>query len=231
MWTSICLVALFGSLSSSPLVVLAAGVTSKLNVQLPQELRKEGGYDHREALFGLPPYGGSIQQNLYYADSTMCDSNEDYSRGGYPTRGNDSSGQMAAWKAPFILMVDRGDCTFVKKVRNAQKLGAAGVIIADNTCLCDAGDACKSNAGDCETKEPIMADDGSGADITIPSFLMFKQDADPIIETLKKNTIVRMSMSWGESSFRCCCCLHHLIDLYDWSFSSSLLSSSVASPR
>jgi hypothetical protein len=165
--------------------------------QLPKELRSEGGYDHREALFGLPPYGGSITQNVYYADALMCDTNEDYSRGGYPTRDNDSTGQMAPWKAPFILMVDRGECTFVKKVRNAQKLGAAAVLIADTTCLCDAGDACTDDAGECETKEPIMADDGSGADITIPSFLMFKQDADPIREALKKNTIVRMSMSWA----------------------------------
>ena len=78
-------------------------------------------------------------------------------------------------------MVDRGGCTFVQKVRNAQRSGAAGVIIADNTCLCSAGDSCHSDPGtDCETREPIMADDGSGADISIPSFLMFKQDADPI---------------------------------------------------
>ena len=191
---SVCLaLVLLGSFSAD-----AAGVTSKLNVQLPQDLRKEGGYDHREALFGLPPYGGSIQQNVYYADSVMCDSNTDYSRGGYPTRDNDSTNQMAPWKAPFILMVDRGDCTFVKKVRNAQKLGAAAVLLADNTCLCDAGDSCKADAEDCETKEPIMADDGSGADITIPSFLMFKQDADPIKETLMQNKIVRMSLSWGK---------------------------------
>ena len=199
---SVCLaLVLLGSFSAD-----AAGVTSKLNVQLPQDLRKEGGYDHREALFGLPPYGGSIQQNVYYADSVMCDSNTDYSRGGYPTRDNDSTGEMAAWKAPFILMVDRGDCTFVKKVRNAQKLGAAAVLLADNTCLCDAGDSCKSNAEDCETKEPIMADDGSGADITIPSFLMFKQDADPIKETLMQNKIVRMSLSWGKQKLKAANC-------------------------
>mmetsp|Transcript_58551 Transcript_58551/g.143228 ORF Transcript_58551/g.143228 Transcript_58551/m.143228 type:complete len:524 (+) Transcript_58551:171-1742(+) len=174
-----------------------AGTTSKLQVQIPQDLRRDGGYAHREALFGLPPYGGSIEQNVYYADAKMCDTNDDYSRGGYPTRDNDESGSMAPWKAPFILMVDRGDCTFVKKVRNAQKLGAAGVIIADNTCLCNAGSECKTEDGSCETKEPIMADDGSGADITIPSFLMYKQDADPVKEVLKKNTIVRMQMSWA----------------------------------
>lgn len=42
-----------------------------------------------------------------------------------------------------------------------------------------------------------MADDGSGSDITIPSFLLFKQDADPIKDTLKKNTQVRVEMSFS----------------------------------
>ena len=129
----------------------------------------------------------------------MCDSTTDYSRGGYPTRDKDSSGKMAPWKAPFILMVDRGDCTFVIKVRNAQKAGAAGVLIADNTCLCEAGDTCtpEDENEECETKEPIMADDGSGADVTIPSFLMFKEDADPVKAYLKKNKMVRAEMSWA----------------------------------
>ena len=168
--------------------------------QLPKDLHGgQNGYDHREALFGLPPYGGSIQQNVYYADSVMCDSSTDYTHGGFPTRENDSSGQMEAWKSPFILMVDRGECTFVNKVRNAQKAGAAGVVIADNTCLCDAGDKCTPDVEDeeCESKEPIMADDGSGSDITIPSFLMFKQDADPIKDYLKKDGVVRMEMAWS----------------------------------
>jgi hypothetical protein len=95
-------------------------------------------------------------------------------------------------------MVDRGECTFVSKVRNAQRSGAAGVIIADNTCLCSAGDACKSDPGvACETREPVMADDGSGSDITIPSFLMFKEDADPIKAELLQNHMVRLEMAWS----------------------------------
>ena len=76
-------------------------------------------------------------------------------------------------------MVDRGDCTFVAKVRNAQKFGAAGVLIADNICQCDAANSGKCTNGpgmQCEGFEPIMADDGSGADITVPSFLLFKED-------------------------------------------------------
>lgn len=176
----------------------AAGVTSKLQIHIPKELSKAGGYDHREALFGVPPYGGSIQQNVYYANSDLCDPNVDV-HSGFPKRKVDeATGKMPAWTPPFVLMVDRGDCTFVKKVRNAQRAGAAGVIIADNTCLCSAGDDCKSDGDElCETREPVMADDGSGSDISIPSFLMFKQDADPIKAVLKKDQAVRVEMAWS----------------------------------
>ena len=42
-----------------------------------------------------------------------------------------------------------------------------------------------------------MADDGSGSDITIPSFLMFKEDADPIKAEMKANRMVRIEMAWS----------------------------------
>lgn len=96
-------------------------------------------------------------------------------------------------------MVKRGDCTFVKKVRNAQRAGAAAVLIADDMCLCSHED-CEDDSGAkniCEDTEPIMADDGSGSDISIASFLLFKEDADPIIEVLKQNQQVRVSMSFS----------------------------------
>mmetsp|Transcript_32773 Transcript_32773/g.48536 ORF Transcript_32773/g.48536 Transcript_32773/m.48536 type:complete len:516 (-) Transcript_32773:240-1787(-) len=172
------------------------GVSSKLQVHIPQSLSSPTGYDHREALFGVPPYGGSIQQSVYYADSDLCDPNVDV-HGGFPARKKEN-GEQLPWPSPYILMVDRGGCTFVNKVRNAQRSGAAGVIIADNTCLCSANN-CTDDApnAQCENREPIMADDGSGSDISIPSFLMFKQDADPIIKVLKNNKMVRMEMSWS----------------------------------
>ncbi|KAL3932081.1 MAG: hypothetical protein SGBAC_011018 [Bacillariaceae sp.] len=158
------------------------------------------GYKHKEALFGRPPYGGSIQANVYYIDSQLCDANADYSRGGYPSRDIDETGQMARWKPPFMLMMNRGNCTFVEKVRNAQHAGASAALIADTTCLCSHGDTCQSDdaMAQCESKEPIMADDRSGTDVIIPSFLMFKQDADPIKNSIKiNNTVVSMKMTWA----------------------------------
>ncbi len=51
---------------------------------------------------------------------------------------------------------------------------------------------------DCQTNEPIMADDGSGGDITIPAFLMFKMDAKALIHELKENdSPVQVEMSWS----------------------------------
>jgi hypothetical protein len=178
-------------------VSASEGVSSRLQVHIPKSLFRQDGYDHREALFGIPPYGGKITQNVYYADSELCDSNVD-TRAGYPIRPQDDTGEMMPWPSPYILMMDRGGCTFVTKVRNAQRSGAAGVIIADNSCLCSAGDQCFSEPGvDCEQREPIMADDGSGTDITIPAFLMFKQDSDLLKAELRANTMVQLEMAWS----------------------------------
>jgi len=171
-----------------------------LLLQTPESLNKAGGYDHREALFGKPPYGGSITQQVYYTETTLCDSvNEEDKKTGRP-RKKDKDGNVIPWEAPFILMADRGGCTFVQKARNAQKAGASALIVADNTCLCT-DDECmgKTDIGthNCESAEPIMADDGSGQDISIPSFLMFKHDADPLKTELQKDTPVQVQMAWS----------------------------------
>mmetsp|Transcript_36898 Transcript_36898/g.56663 ORF Transcript_36898/g.56663 Transcript_36898/m.56663 type:complete len:505 (-) Transcript_36898:134-1648(-) len=190
--------AMLASVASLMLQACAGqGVSSKLQVHIPQTLTRPDGYAHKEALFGVPPYGGSIQQNVYFANDLLCEPNVD-TRGGFPIRPKDKSDKMEPWPAPYILLVDRGGCTFVKKVRNAQRSGAAGVIIADDRCLCSAGSSCTSAQGEqCETREPIMADDGSGSDISIPSFLMYKQDADPVKAELMANRPVRIEMAWA----------------------------------
>lgn len=172
-------------------------VSSRLSIHIPHDLYKTDGYDHREALFGIPPFGGSIAQKVYYADSDLCDPTVD-TRRGYPIRGKDENGKQLAWEGPYILMVDRGGCTFVQKVRNAQRSGAAGVIIADNTCLCGDSRCVSANEEvECQNAEPIMADDGSGSDITVPAFLMFKVDADKVKETLQKGVVVQLEMAWA----------------------------------
>ncbi|CAN0396241.1 unnamed protein product, partial [Scytosiphon promiscuus] len=86
------------------------------------------------------------------------------------------------------------------QVRKAQHLGAIGVIIADHTCLCSdeaSGTCTKTEQVQCEQVEPIMADDGSGADILIPSFLMKKMDAAVIKTRLQAGASVQAEMTWS----------------------------------
>lgn len=42
-----------------------------------------------------------------------------------------------------------------------------------------------------------MADDGSGSDISVPSFLMFKRDADKVKDELMANRPVQIEMAWS----------------------------------
>ena len=52
-------------------------------------------------------------------------------------------------------MVDRGGCSFVQKVRNAQHYGGAAVLISDNKCMCSDRDCnSKFSPSECETAEP-----------------------------------------------------------------------------
>jgi len=178
--------------------------SSYLQVHVPETLSRSDGYDHRVALFGMlsHDYGddASITQSVYYADSDLCDPIVD-NRKGFPTRAKDSKGKMEPWPTPYILMVDRGGCSFDQKVRNAQRAGAAGVLIADNTCLCSDHDCISANTEDvCQPTEPSMHDDGSGGDISIPSFLMLKMDADEIKAELRANNLVQVEMQWANPS-------------------------------
>lgn len=115
---------------------------SKLQVVFPQSLTKKNGYAHKDALFGYPSYAlGSLQTQLILSNSTACHE--------LNTTGD--------WERPFALLIDRGDCHFVIKVRNAQHRGASAVIIADNKCLCSDVE-CMEETGDtvCEKYLPFM---------------------------------------------------------------------------
>lgn len=170
---------------SSPPVSSTASV-SNLQILSPESLVKPGGYYHQVFPFGPPIFSGSA--NVYYAASELCDEITE-----------DDGDPMFSWVPPFILMLDRGACTFVTKVRNAQTAGAMAVVIADNTCLCDAGDACVSAPSkECYQNSPVFSDDGSAWDIFVPAFFMLKQDADPIKAELTAGNDVAMELALSQ---------------------------------
>ncbi|CAM9683148.1 unnamed protein product [Ectocarpus sp. 6 AP-2014] len=177
-------------------------VASRLQFPLPAVMIRDFGYEHEEALFGpRHPFGGTIAERVIHGGVqpgiavrtwTLC-SSEDVEL---------VLSMLPPDFSPFILMVDRGECTFATKVRTAQKLGAVGVIFADNTCRCidEAIGVCSTfgtfGSLPCEEFGPAIGDDGSGADITIPSFMMKKMDARMVKSRLATGIPVVAEMSW-----------------------------------
>eukprot|EP00808_Paulinella_micropora_P010848 g70476.t1 len=132
------------------------------------------------ALFGTPPYGRTITGRLYYynknADQDGCYEMDKATDPDWP-----ASGTPGMPAPPLILLLDRGDCTFVTKVRNAQIAGAQAVVIVDNVA---------------ESEEPYMADDGTGSDIVIPAVLVSKGDGDKLKNSLR-STVVTVAITWN----------------------------------
>ena len=142
---------------------------------------KQSSYIHSDALFGIPAYGGGVQARAYYpvgADRTGC----------VPL--TDPSVPPGA-----VIVLDRSvpggggpPCTFTEKVLNAQRAGAVGAIIVDQGGVCFQTSDCPRGSElcrgcplyqtslQCQCSLPMMADDGMGPNIAIPSFLVGRDD-------------------------------------------------------
>ena len=70
----------------------------------------------------------------------------------------------------------------MQKVRQAESAAANAVIIADNVD---------------EQSDLIMADDGSGGKISIPSLFLHKTDADRLKAAMKKGETIMMKLQWA----------------------------------
>lgn len=70
-----------------------------------------------------------------------------------------------------IIMAKRGGCSFVDKVRNAERAGASLLVVVDSRVE--------------NVTNVIMGDDGTGTGIRIPSMLIGKSDGDMLIEFAK----------------------------------------------
>lgn len=137
---------------------------SKLVVYHPRRLRDKidpnfGVIGSSLANFGNIPYGHSIIGKLWY-DPENPDGCNKFSINitGF--------GDPDATPSPIVL-VTRGNCPFVKKVRNIEHAGGSLAIIADN------------KPGE-RVESVIMVDDGSGNGINIPSMLISQKDGKTI---------------------------------------------------
>jgi hypothetical protein len=86
----------------------------------------------------------------------------------------------------------------LSSARHAQQAGAAALVISDTRCRCS-DQACinEQDTDECEEHSPALVNDGSGADVSIPSFLIYKNIADKIKKELKNDQSVLLELAWG----------------------------------
>lgn len=127
------------------------------------------------ANFGMIPYGHTIMANLKFVS--------DNDEGCIPF-----GTSIKTDKEPSpIVIVRRGDCSFVQKVRNVEHGGGRVAIIVDEV----------------DNENPaniIMVDDGTGNGIQIPSIMISKTDGETLIkkynELTSQNVTIIMAVTF-----------------------------------
>uniref|UniRef100_A0A1D1Y6P4 Vacuolar-sorting receptor 2 n=2 Tax=Anthurium amnicola TaxID=1678845 RepID=A0A1D1Y6P4_9ARAE len=153
---------------------------NSLKVTSPESVKDV--YECAIGNFGVPQYGGTMTGIVSYPKSNkkVCKSFEDF----------DISFKPKAGGIPTFLLVDRGDCYFTAKAWNAQKAGAAAILVADDRI------------------EPLITmdtpeEENANADylqnITIPSALISKALGDSLKKALSNGEMVNVNLDWKES--------------------------------
>ncbi|KAG2570188.1 hypothetical protein PVAP13_7KG072100 [Panicum virgatum] len=150
-----------------------------LKVTAPDDLK--GTYECAIGNFGVPQYGGTMVGFVAYpkANKKACKSFDDF----------DISYKAKPGAFPTFLLVDRGDCYFIKKAWNAQNAGAAAILVAD------------------DKDEPLITMDTleeSGRanyleNITIPSALITKSFGDRLKKAIDNGDMINVNLDWREA--------------------------------
>jgi hypothetical protein len=171
-------------------IVLAGVALAQIRVLSPQALVSDlphgGQVIGTTATFGVPYYAERLVGQLKYGASMVGDdkaphcTDGDYDIGPLPDPQAPSEYGGNGGAAPIlnIVIVRRGGCTFVTKVRVAQEAkGAHAVIIVDQ----------ESSSYTSETiQNLIVADDGYGEQVKIPSILVAKEEGRKLIQAVQR---------------------------------------------
>jgi len=144
---------------------------------LLERYKSTGGIiNAKPALFGIPVYNGNFVGivQTYIKNPEVC----------YTLPANYFQSDLMDESTKTIALIERGSCTFVQKVKNCQRAGAKGVVVYNN---------------DKSGLLPIMADDGTGDSVLIPSIIITLEDGLALQSAVQENNglDVEIEISWG----------------------------------
>eukprot|EP00931_Biecheleriopsis_adriatica_P105838 TRINITY_DN80365_c0_g1_i1.p1 TRINITY_DN80365_c0_g1~~TRINITY_DN80365_c0_g1_i1.p1 ORF type:complete len:488 (-),score=100.36 TRINITY_DN80365_c0_g1_i1:80-1543(-) len=201
-------------LRAALLSCLVVNVLGQVKVMTPQWLVHEFNTQHGRisgstATFGAPFYGDRVLGRLVYGRSlknhTHCRA-DDYE---IPEPSTMKEGRSGYEKVRLIniVLVRRGQCSFTTKVRVAYEKGAHAVIIVDRQ---------DSDLTAADMANIIVADDGYGEGIHIPSVLVAKEDGNKLIDAAKRSQVV-VELAWDLPT-------DHVVTVDMWMSSASIES-------
>lgn len=179
------------------LPLLLEPALAQIRIVAPNALAKQFSGTHgmlygTTATFGAPYYGERVFGRLLYAESRGRHCGPDDYELPKPLAEDDRPADPARFDAertgPLvnIVLVHRGDCTFVTKVRVAQDNGAHAVIIVDHE------DSKRSSE---DIQRIVMADDGYGDAVRIPSILISRTDGQRLIDAVSSESVI-LQLAW-----------------------------------
>ncbi len=143
--------------------LLAVAALGRLTIYSPSDLREEinrinGTIRSSISNFGITPYGHSVIGNVWIEEQNLngCKAFETKIDGSWDPDTDPSP----------IVIVERGGCSFVTKVRNIEHAGGKLALVIDEK--------------DEDIENVIMVDDGNGNGIRIPSMMISKKDGNII---------------------------------------------------
>jgi len=169
---------------------LALAARAQLRILSPDTLVREFPDTHgmvygTTATFGAPYYGERVLGRLLYGEPRGKDHcvAEDYTIEPPKEEKQEYDGQK---KLVNVVLVRRGQCTFVTKVRVAERKAAHAVIVVDKA---------SSTMTAEEIQHVMMADDGSGYGIKIPSILISRFEGQKLIDAVKQGPVI-VELAW-----------------------------------
>lgn len=159
------------------LLLLAIPCWGAIHVFSPDKLRlkfTEGQIPNTIADFGVVPYGHSISGRIVRSEPfDACDPLEISEKFLKEIQGN------------FIILAERGRCTFSQKVINAQKIGASAVLISDS-----------DKNKDVHKIFAVERVKTQLDQVRIPSMLINKVDADSVEKMLNSGELVEVGINF-----------------------------------
>lgn len=185
----------------------AAQIRVLYPTSLASQLKPHGSIWASTAAFGTPYWGDVVIGKIAYAESkgrAYC-SGDDYDLPPLVSSANISSelthgapadstsvtrlSSTSAVQRPRIVLVHRGVCSFVRKVQVAQDTkNAAAVIVIDYEA--------SAEEPFYDVRSVLMADDGLGYQVRVPSLLISYRDGTAMIDTLNKGQDILVELNW-----------------------------------